>query len=112
MVSVSPLNRTAFSLQFSLIPSESFASIGKITYLQHSITFQGLLPFHNRLFHLRLQLHGPLFAKNVICTEETDKQLLMAIMAQFDYKYDSAIVAAKVGPGLSTFVYNPLSNVH
>ncbi|KAL2041770.1 hypothetical protein N7G274_005554 [Stereocaulon virgatum] len=36
--------------------------------------------------------------KTMAWNEQTDKQLLMAIMAQFDYKYDSTIVAAKFGP--------------
>ncbi|KAL2050886.1 hypothetical protein ABVK25_008784 [Lepraria finkii] len=36
--------------------------------------------------------------KTMTWNEEIDKQLLMAIIAQFDYKYDSAIVAAKFGP--------------
>ncbi|KAK3169996.1 hypothetical protein OEA41_009381 [Lepraria neglecta] len=36
--------------------------------------------------------------KTMTWNEETDKQLIMAIMAQFDYKYDSAIVASKFGP--------------
>ena len=70
----------------------------------HCTILLGLVLFHVLSSYPRPQLQDLLFANNVVCIEQTDKQLLMAIMAQLDYKYDSALVAAKASSELSTFI--------